>query len=531
MQIVERLDLQLGTMTNAPTDNIVMLEDAWIWRDDGGFIAEEPSYTNRYNLRYYGTAPMFVEREAVLNTTAIGKMYQDDAAGVTLTRSITVNDSLVLRGNIYTEEDATTRHELAFSPAFDPTYVEMWAEVDGTFVRTTLVQGQVQRMNNRFTTVEFQSFATDGLPVTQYALRSKPKTVPLPLTDITFKVDRFLQMEARNASGDAVTDSTGWELTFGYAWRNAPVDPVETQGIIETIPQLVGQEADLVLMRYDPIVQLSYNEYGLHTAPTSATANPPEAWRFGRTQLVRANGDYAIGLSTGPIWVLNTRLLMEGPLRTYGENFTPTMATDLAQRGLLPDIAPDIYPYNLDPDRTLKQASAIGDSVVDWVTVEFRNSPTSSAPPALVETLLLLRDGRVVDPRSLQPPIIADIPAGQYNIAVRHRNHLAIITEDKVLVSRSNIGYVVDFASGVGVFGGAAAQKLVGTAGGTRHFGLIAGEVQGDDDILRSDYNLVWDNRNTEAYTLYDTDLNGIVTTRDLNVSWNNRERSSVAPR
>jgi hypothetical protein len=100
-----------------------------------------------------------------------------------------------------------------------------------------------------------------------------------------------------------------------------------------------------------------------------------------------------------------------------------------------------------------------------------------------------------------------------------------------VLVSRSNIGFVVDFASGVGIFGGAAAQKLVGTAGGTRHFGLIAGEVQGDDDVLRSDYNLVWANRNQEAYTLFDTDLNGIVTTRDLNVSWNNRERSSVAPR
>ncbi len=532
LQIVERLDLQVGTMSNTAADNIAMQDGAWIWRDDDGFLANEPVWNNRYHLRYYGDAPMLQGNEAVRNTTAIGKLIQDDLAGLTMTHDVTVNDSLRLQGHIFTEESDAVRHELSFSPTFDPEYVNWWPEVNGTLVRTTLVLNQTQRMNSHFTTISFTSFAnSQGQPVTRYAVRSKPKTVPLPLTDITFKVERFLQLEARNAAGDVVPDSSGWDLTFGYTWRNREIDPIETPAVIETIPQLVGQEADLVLMRYDPISQLSYNEYGLHQNKTTATGNPLEAWRFGTTELVKANGDFAIGLSTGPIWVLNTRLLMEGPLRTYGENFTPTMATDLATRGLIPSTPPDIYPYNLDPDRATVIAPAIGDTVVDWVTVEFRTSPTSSAQPLLVETLLLLNDGRVVDPFTLRPAIIADIPAGQYNIAVRHRNHLAVITEDKVLVSRSNIGYVVDFASGVGVFGGAAAQKLVGTANGQRHFGLIAGEVEGADDLRRSDYNLVWNDRNTEAYTLFDTDLNGIVTTRDLNVSWNNRERTSVAPR
>jgi hypothetical protein len=114
---------------------------------------------------------------------------------------------------------------------------------------------------------------------------------------------------------------------------------------------------------------------------------------------------------------------------------------------------------------------------------------------------------------------------------VRHRNHLAVITEDKVLVDRSNLGYVVDLTTGVGLLGGAASQKLIGTFNGRRWFGLVAGEVEGADDIARSDYNLIWDARNLEGYLITDTDLNGIVTTRDVNVSWNNRERSSVAPR
>jgi hypothetical protein len=114
---------------------------------------------------------------------------------------------------------------------------------------------------------------------------------------------------------------------------------------------------------------------------------------------------------------------------------------------------------------------------------------------------------------------------------VRHRNHLAVITEDKVLVDRSNLGYVDDLTTGVGLLGGAASQKLIGTFNGRRWFGLVAGEVEGADDIARSDYNLIWDARNLEGYLITDTDLNGIVTTRDVNVSWNNRERSSVAPR
>lgn len=137
----------------------------------------------------------------------------------------------------------------------------------------------------------------------------------------------------------------------------------------------------------------------------------------------------------------------------------------------------------------------------------------------------------MLDPQTLRPRIIAGIPAGLYNIAVRHRNHLAAITEDKILVNRGNIGYVVDFTTGVGVFGGAASQKLIGTDGsGRRWFGLIAGEANFGSEIDRADYNLVWDNRNLESYTVFDTDLNGIVTTRDVNVTWNNRGRLTLVP-
>jgi hypothetical protein len=522
-EIYERLDLQKGQITNAPNDNFVLLEDAWIWRDDSGSLGAEPRWNRVYNLRYYGDSAMIGGFEMVRNPTAIGHLYQEDTAGLWLPYDITVNDSLVLHGHLYTEQSDAAAYELFYSPDLDPLYVNWWPEVIGTLVRTRLIPGKTQRMNNVFTSIQFQQLGG----VEHYSVWSKPSTTPLPLADITFKADRYLRLKARTAVGDSVADST-YRLTFGYAWRNAPIVSREIATVVETTPQLAGQEDLMVLMRWKGF---SYDEEGISVTPTTALANPPEVWRYSTTQDIVVSGDYAIGLATGPIWVLNTKIMLEGPLRTYGENFTPEMATDLAQRGLLPTVAPNIYPYSLDPNRATKIAAAIGDSIVDWVTVEFRASPTASGPAMLVETLLLTKDGQVLDPVTLRPRIIADIPAGKYNIAVRHRNHLSVITEDQVTVARTNLGYVVDLTTGVGLLGGAASQKLIGTDNGRRWFGLIAGEVTAGDQILRDDYNLVWDNRNIENYVVYDTDLNGLVTTRDLNVTWNNRERLSVAPR
>lgn len=525
-RIYERLDLQVGQLTNSAADNIDMQRSAWIWRDDSGSIVNEPRWDTRVNLRYYGDSLMLGGGEMVRNQTAIGHLVQDDIAGVMLPWDIYVNDSLILRGHIFTEESPTAQHELLYTNTIDPWYDGLWPEIIGTMVRTNIPSDRSLLMNNAHTTVYFA--AADRGAVQHWALRSMPQTTPLPLTDITFKVNRYLQMEARLADGSIVPDST-FSLTFGYAWRNRELGPNETPAsAIETISQLRGQEQDLVLMRYDGT---SYEEYGLSRMPTQTAVALPEVWRYSTTQFVRANGDYAIGLATGPVWVLNTKVFLEGPLRTYGENFTPVMATDLALRGLIPNTAPNIYPYSLDPDRLLDTATVIGDSIVDWVTVEFRTSPSASEPPKLIETLLLTKDGQMLDPQTLRPRIIAGIPAGLYNIAVRHRNHLAAITEDKILVNRGNIGYVVDFTTGVGIFGGAPSQKLIGTdATGRRWFGLIAGEANFGSEIDRTDYNLVWDNRNLETYTVFDTDLNGIVTTRDINVTWNNRGRLTLVP-
>jgi len=526
LRVFERLDLQRGLLSNSTSDNVNMERNAWIWRDDSGSIAEQPVTDRDLSLRYYGGAPMVGGPEMLRSKTLIRNLFQHDTAGLTLPWDVYVKDSLVLRGHILTEPTTADRYTFYYTSKNDPLFESVWPEINGTMVRTSLEIDSPMMMNNQYTNIYFANAAEMGT-VSSYSVRSKPLTIPLPLTDIVFKAERFLQLKAFDAAGDPVPDST-YTLTFGYAWRNREAASFETPSVVETIPQLRGKEDLLGLMRHDGF---SYNPYGFSTLPTKFTTSPLEVWRYSKANFVRASGDFAIGLSTGPLWVLNTRIFLEGPMREYGDGIQPIMSTDLALRGLIPNVAPDIYPYSLDPDRLVDTALFVPDSIVDWVTVEFRTTATASGPPALIESLLLTRDGMVLDPQTLKPRVIAGISPGQYNLAFRHRNHLAAVLEDKVLVDRSNIGFVVDLTKGVGLLGGASSQKLLGTVGGTRFFGLIAGVVTSADEILRTDYNLVWDSRDLEAYSLFDTNLNGIVNTRDLNITWNNRNRLSVAPR
>ncbi|MBI5914384.1 MAG: hypothetical protein HY842_03340 [Bacteroidetes bacterium] len=67
------------------------------------------------------------------------------------------------------------------------------------------------------------------------------------------------------------------------------------------------------------------------------------------------------------------------------------------------------------------------DAIVDWVFVELRNP----ADPAVVEatrTALLQRDGDLVDVDGVSPLKFQTVEPGEYHVAVRHRNHLGIMS-------------------------------------------------------------------------------------------------------
>lgn len=81
------------------------------------------------------------------------------------------------------------------------------------------------------------------------------------------------------------------------------------------------------------------------------------------------------------------------------------------------------------------------DAVVDWVLVELRSS-TAPATVVAARCALLQRDGDVVAADG-SANLTFNAPAGDYHVAVRHRNHLGCMTANTVAVGASTP--LVDF--------------------------------------------------------------------------------------
>ncbi|MFC5409367.1 hypothetical protein ACFPMF_08625 [Larkinella bovis] len=119
----------------------------------------------------------------------------------------------------------------------------------------------------------------------------------------------------------------------------------------------------------------------------------------------------------------------------------PLMRDDLRALGIIPLQDPyRMAPYNstythvANPysETIVNPAVALADrgenSVVDWVFLEFR----SKANPSVVQytrSALVLRNGKIVDVDGLSCLNISHMNADDYYVAVRHRNHLGVMTQ------------------------------------------------------------------------------------------------------
>ncbi|MBS1944512.1 MAG: CRTAC1 family protein [Bacteroidetes bacterium] len=99
------------------------------------------------------------------------------------------------------------------------------------------------------------------------------------------------------------------------------------------------------------------------------------------------------------------------------------------------------------------------DAIVDWVWLELR----SAADPAVVvaaRAALLQRDGDVADLDG-KSAVNMPVPAGNYYLAIRHRNHLGVMTAAALNLTGAPTG--VDLRSPTTNTWGSNARKTVGT--------------------------------------------------------------------
>jgi hypothetical protein len=184
---------------------------------------------------------------------------------------------------------------------------------------------------------------------------------------------------------------------------------------------------------------------------------------------------------------------------------------------------------------------SVPDSVVDWVVVQFTN--IEYPENTFTKLLLLRKDGRLLDingnPRiklsndEFKIQIISDL----FEVVILHRNHSSVKSLNPIELRQENNKLVYDFSNPEFVYGGTAALKLVEIGTDYKIFGMKGGYLINDEisknemmNVLNpftelQDFIKPWNKLAETGYLLYDYDMDGIITTKDYNMSWNNRNK------
>jgi len=183
---------------------------------------------------------------------------------------------------------------------------------------------------------------------------------------------------------------------------------------------------------------------------------------------------------------VKAKVYLQGPYNTTSN----TMNDDLRQIVSGP-LFPLDSPYDTMPDFTVvnnyvvesitagvKNNSDPNNAIVDWIWLELRAADETTV--VATRSALLQRDGDVVDMDGTSDVQFPDTYEGNYHLMVRHRNHLAAMTNSTVFLNDNSP--LIDFSDPALVTDGTtgtSARKLLET--GPDVYGLWAGNVNQKD--------------------------------------------------
>ncbi len=145
-----------------------------------------------------------------------------------------------------------------------------------------------------------------------------------------------------------------------------------------------------------------------------------------------------------PLISLLPQVYLQGAL--FGVNSPNVlMRDDLRSKGYIPLAHPYAY-LTLITATAAMNASVTAvtgnDAIVDWVFIELR-SATNGTTIVDSRAALLQRDGDIVDVDGVSPVVFSQALPGDYYVAVRHRNHLGVMSRTALPLSSTTT--TVDF--------------------------------------------------------------------------------------
>jgi hypothetical protein len=522
------LNLVRGDVVTSLQSNFLLADNTVITRFPQSSLVVQPVPQGRVLVRTRGDSIMtatgeLLPRLAVLDVRNRG--------GYRLTNNLTVSDSLTLSSRLWAEstDSAYTLDFAGVDELANPHFAEDSAEIVGTVRRTIIGDTLTRLFNNRYTSLQAISLSSQPL---QVSVCVQPERFPSPTGD-SAKVRRGVEITLT----DSLSVQQNALLRIGYAWRTEPRD--ETNDL----------EAPRILLQHWDFPKRSWQTNGIpfRTTPRSAWNNSSDAglWQYGVMDSVlfspTVSRFFALGVDSTrtlvPTVFLTMRAFLEGAYLSGGR-----MKTFLREDNVLP--------YNIDSTGTAALAGAdaskffgqkgaaklLPADAVDWVLVELRRVLSSDSVRFFLPALLK-SNGALVSP-SLQPALSLELPetlesGGRFLVTLHHRNHLPVEWRDTLEIAPQR-RFMLDWSDTARVLGGSGAlRRFSNSIDGKPVFTLVAGDVSDEQherwSITRFDYDAAmssaWRNILREGYLRHDADADGIITTRDVNLIWNNRSK------
>lgn len=514
--VEEQLTLKQGQLRNDDANNFTMLDSSRIVRHVGADIAYEPQLENKISVHYTGTGDLTTGAEIPKEEGKLSNLYVNVSGQLNLDRNVHVEDTLEVGSYIAAVSDTLTL-EGRLNPLFT---AGPEVEIDGNFRRNTLTPGDTILLNSPFIWAVFRTEADKGA-ATALVSTIRPRTFH-NLPDADEKAKRAYTLWGIDGSGNQV--ESGISMYLGFGWRHiAPTDREESNGLIP---------AEVVFQKW---LGTEWFDIAPKEPPTVDFVS---GWATGIVEELDEFGQFAIGLpgSVRPNYVFKASFFLEGP---YISGVKGVMTHELWSRNLIRAADLKAYPTNIDLNLADDFLMQIPDSVVDIVVLEFRRERNSA--PDIVKTGFLRYDGTFVDRNGNNNILLTEQDGmrpqgGRYFVAVRHRNHSAVITDQAIEISRNSDTVVYNLSDPNMIEGGSAALRLVYADNeGSQIFALKGGFVADDETGLDNqtffltnytrhfEHQRAFRGFTNVGYFNEDYNLSGIVNTKDFNISWNNR--------
>jgi len=195
--------------------------------------------------------------------------------------------------------------------------------------------------------------------------------------------------------------------------------------------------------------------------------------------------EFSLEPNTTTVAIDEMSALLQGPAQQSNGNWV--MNAQLVELGLIPQTDPyeNLVQFEHISNAFMPEAvvNAIlspnaNNPIVDWVFVELRSA---SNPAEIIATrsALIRNDGKVVTTTgAFEIAFSENIPMRNYHVAIRHRNHLGVMTANPIDFSANDV--IIDFTNPNEPTWGANAQIFLD--GNTR--ALWAGNANIDDEII-----------------------------------------------